>query len=168
MSPLMYSYRTRDDKIVQLMVLQPEPRWAAVCGILGIENLVEDPRFATQAARMENAAELIAIMQEKFSGRDYAEWKPLLESIDIPWELISSIHDLHQDPQVHANHMLQKMQVGDVDIDIVAGPVAFDGEPIVGTPHASPELGAHTEEALRAAGYSDSEIAALRESGAAR
>ena len=168
LSPLMSGYRTRDEKVVQLMVLQPEPRWAAICGILGIGELVEDPRFAAQSARMENAAELIAIMQDKFSQRDYAEWKPLLESIDIPWEPVSTIHDLHQDPQVHANHMLQKMQAGDTEIDIVAGPVAFDGEPIIGTAHASPELGAHTEEMLRSAGISDAEIAVLREGGAAR
>ncbi|MDG2001980.1 MAG: CoA transferase [Novosphingobium sp.] len=168
MSPLMNGYRTRDEKVVQLMVLQPEPRWAAICGILGIDELVEDPRFATQPDRIENAGELIAIMQDSFSKADYADWKPLLEGIDIPWELVSSIHDLHQDPQVHANNMLQTMEVGDKTIDIVAGPVAFDGEPILGTPHSAPELGDHTEAALRDVGYSDAEIAGLRERSAAR
>ncbi len=166
-SPLMYTYTTRDAKMVQLMVLQPEPRWAAVCGILGLEALVDDPRFATQDARMENAADLIAAMQDSFSRRDYAEWKVLLESIDIPWELISSIHDLHKDPQVRANGMLQQMKVGDTDVDIVAGPVAFDGEPIHGAARPAPELGADTAEALRGVGYSDGEIAAMRESGTA-
>lgn len=167
-SPLMYTYSTSDARMVQLMVLQPEPRWAALCGILGLEALVEDPRFSTQAARMENAAALVAAMQERFSQRDYAEWKPLLEAIDIPWELISSIHDLHQDPQVLANGMLQQMTVGDTQVDIVAGPVAFDGEPIHGTARPAPELGAHTAEALRSVGYSEADIAALRASGAAR
>jgi len=167
-SPLMYSYTTRDEKMVQLMILNPEPRWEAVCKVLGLDNLVDDPRFASQAERMVNAGELIALVQEKFSMRDYAEWKPLLESIDIPWEPISSIHDVVNDPQVHANHMMQKMAVDGREVDIVAGPTSFDGEPIAGVPDCAPRLGAHTEEMLRQAGYSDAEIADLQGKGFAR
>lgn len=168
MSPLMFSYRTRDDRMVQLMVLNPEPRWEAICGILGLGDLIGDPRFATQANRMENAAALIGAMQDKFSQRDYADWKPLLESIDIPWELISSIDDVVNDPQVHANKMMQKMQVGETEVDIVAGPTAFDGEPIHGTPASAPELGADTTELLKSAGYSEDAIADMQERSVAR
>ncbi len=167
-SPLMYGYRTRDDKIVQLMMLNPQPRWAAFCKVLGIEELVDDPRFAEQAARMENADELIAIVQGRFSERDYADWKPALEAIDIPWEPVASIHDVTQDPQVHANAMMQKMAVGDTQVDIVASPTAFDGEPIHGTPVSSPALGVHTEELLREIGYDDTQIAVMRDQGVAR
>jgi crotonobetainyl-CoA:carnitine CoA-transferase CaiB-like acyl-CoA transferase len=167
-SPLMYSYTTRDAKMVQLMILNPEPRWEAVCKTLGLDELIDDPRFATQDARMENAQALIGLMQDKFSLRDYAEWKPLLEAIDIPWELISSIEDVVNDPQVEANHMMQKMQVGDQEIDIVSGPTAFDGEPILGTPHSAPELGADTEELLREVGYDDQAIAGMRERAVAK
>jgi len=168
LSPLMFSYTTRDGKIVQLMILNPEPRWEAVCNVLGLDDLVDDPRFATQADRMANAGELIGTMQEKFSQRDYAEWKPALEAIDIPWELVSSIHDVSVDPQVHANHMMQKMDVGEAQVDIVAGPTAFDGEPIHGAPHCSPQLGADTEHYLREVGYSADAIADLRGRAIAR
>ena len=160
--PLTFAYTTRDGRMVQLMILNPQPRWAALCGILGLEHIVDDPRFATDEARNADPDALIALIQEAFARRDFGEWRPLLESIDIPWEPISSIEDVVADPQVRANGMMQKLQVGDRQIDIVASPTAFDGEPIHGTARCSPELGEHTAELLREAGYSDEAIADLR------
>jgi crotonobetainyl-CoA:carnitine CoA-transferase CaiB-like acyl-CoA transferase len=165
---MTYSYTTRDGKMVQLMILDPQPRWTALCKVLGLEDIENDPRFATNDARNENSEDLVALFERQFALRDYAEWKPLLESIDIPWELISSIDDVTNDPQVHANSIMQKMQVGDTQIDIVAGPTAFDGEPIHGVASRSPQLGEHTDELLREVGYGEDAIAALREKAIAR
>jgi crotonobetainyl-CoA:carnitine CoA-transferase CaiB-like acyl-CoA transferase len=166
--PLTYGYRTRDNRVVQLMILNPQPRWKALCDILGLEAIVDDPRFATDDARNANPEPLIALIQEKFATRDYAEWRPLLEAIDIPWEPVNSIADVLEDPQVHANAMVQPMQVGDQTINIVAGPVSFDGAPIVGTPQGSPTMGADTEALLREVGYGSEAIADLRERRIAR
>lgn len=165
--PLTYAYATRDGKLVQLMVLNPQPRWAALCGILGLEGITNDPRFATSEARDGDPDALIALFAEAFSKRDFADWKPLLESIDIPWELISSIEDVARDPQVHANGIMQDMAVGDASIRIVAGPTAFDGEPIHGTPAPAPALGADTVQLLLEAGYGEAEVADLKARGVA-
>jgi len=166
--PLTYTYTTKDGRMVQLMILNPQPRWGALCGILGLDHIVDDPRFADDAARNADPDPLIALMQEAFGKRDFAEWRPLLESIDIPWELISSIEDVTNDPQVHANGMMQKMTVGDQAIDIVAGPTSFDGEAIRGTARSAPELGEHTAELLREVGYAEGVIADLQARAVAR
>ncbi|MCB2073336.1 MAG: CoA transferase [Novosphingobium sp.] len=165
---MTYSYTTRDGKMVQLMILDPQPRWSALCKVLGLEEIENDPRFSSNDARNENSEELIVLFERQFATRDYAEWKPLLESIDIPWELISSIDDVTRDPQVHANHIMQKMKVGDTEIDIVAGPTSFDGEPIHGSAARAPQLGEHTDELLREVGYGGDAIAELREKAIAR
>ena len=160
--PLTYSYATRDGRMVQLMILNPQPRWTALCKVMGMEDIEHDPRFATDDARNTNVDPLIEILQEKFAQRDFAEWQPLLEAIDIPWELISSIQDVVNDPQVHANGMMRKLAVGETQVDIVAGPTSFDGSLFSGDPAPSPVLGAHTDALLAEAGYSAEAIADLK------
>jgi len=166
--PMTYSYTTRDAKMVQLMILNPQPRWAALCRILGLEAIVDDPRFATDEGRNAHPDELIGLIQGAFDKRDFAEWKPLLESIDIPWELISSIEDVTVDPQVHANGMMRKMDVRGTGVDIVAGPTSFDGTLFCADPVGSPALGSHTAELLAQVGYGEAELADLRARGVAR
>ena len=160
--PMTYSYAARDGKMIQLMILNPQPRWAAFCAALGLAEIENDPRFATTEARDANGEALIAILEETFARRDFAEWEPLLESLDIPWELISSIHDVAKDPQVHANGMMRKMAVGDVAVDIVAGPAMWNGSQFSAEPAPSPVLGAHTAELLAEVGYSPQAIADLQ------
>ena len=166
--PLTYTYGTRDGKLIQLMILNPQQRWRAFCGVLGLETIADDPRFASDDARNADPDALIALLQSRFEARDFAEWEPLLESIDIPWELVRSVRDVAADPQVRANGMMRKMAVGDREVEIVAGPTAFDGEAIHGVACASPPLGAHTDALLREVGYDDAAIVDLRARAIAR
>ena len=160
--PLTFSYAVRDGKLIQLMILNPQPRWSAFCKALGIEAIENDPRFATDDARNANGDALIAILEETFVTRDFATWLPLLESLDIPWELISSIEDVAADPQVKANGMMRKMPVEDTEIDIVAGPTMWDGAQFCREPVCAPVLGADTASLLAEVGYSAEAIADMQ------
>lgn len=160
--PLTFSYAAKDGKLIQLMILNPQPRWKAFCKALGIEANENDPRFATDDARNANGDALIAILEATFLTRDFATWQPLLESLDIPWELISSIEDVANDPQVHANGMMRKMPVEDTEIDIVAGPTSWDGAQFCREPVCAPVLGADTGAMLAEVGYSAEAIADMQ------
>lgn len=63
--------------------------------------------------RMANAESLIAQIAERIVQKDWAEWEPAFNAWDAPWELIRTIHELHNDPQVQANGMIFKATVGD-------------------------------------------------------
>jgi crotonobetainyl-CoA:carnitine CoA-transferase CaiB-like acyl-CoA transferase len=165
--PLMSAYPSRDGRMVQFMLLNPQPFWPGLCQLIDRTDIVDDPRFADNASRLRNADALVEIIATAIAQRDWAEWKPLLEAWDAPWELIRSVTDTHEDPQVIANDMIRTLEVEGQPIKIVSGPVTFDGSTHAVLPRSSPSLGEHTEELLASAGYSAQDIAALKASRAA-
>lgn len=164
-APLKYAYTTQDGRIIQLMLLDPRPHWAPLCRLVGVPELIEDPRFVDHDARTANADALIEILQQRIGARTWAAWKPLFEGWDAPWELIHTVDDLSADPQVIANGMVFPMQVGAEQVRAVAGPIAFDGRAAPEAPQPSPSLGQHTEALLGELGYSAEAIADLRRRG---
>jgi len=164
-APLKYGYTTKDGRIIQLMLLDPRPHWMSLCHLLGLEDVATDPRFAEHEVRVKNADALIELFQQRIGSRSWQEWQPLFDAWDAPWELIRTIEDVAQDPQVIENRMVFPMQVGEERIRVVAGPVAFDGEAAPRDPVPSPQLGQQTDELLAELGYTPQAVADLRARG---
>ena len=101
--PLMSIYPTRDQRLIQLMLLDPRPHWPSFCKLVGLDDLVNDPRFADNVARMQNAVELTAMIGERIGAKDWSEWEPAFDAWDAPWELIRTLDEIKTDPQVIAN-----------------------------------------------------------------
>ncbi len=165
---LKYAYTTKDERIIQFMLLDPRPHWAKLCVILGLDALIEDPRFAGEEERIANGDLLIPLIQEKIGAQDYAYWKPRLDTFDGPWEVIQNIYDLRDDPQVLANEMIFPMEVNGTTITMVSGPTAFDGTARPAIANPAPGLGDHSEALLAEIGYSAEAIADLRARGIAQ
>lgn len=161
-APLKYAYTTRDGRIIQFMLLDPRPHWVPLCKMLGIENLAEDARFIDNEARMKNAEALIKIIQSVIGEKTWEEWRPVFESWDAPWELIRSIDDVRDDPQVIANQMVFPMNIDGDEIKLVAGPTSFGGRAAPQDPRPSPALGAQTDTLLSELGYSAEMVASMR------
>jgi formyl-CoA transferase/CoA:oxalate CoA-transferase len=140
--------------------------WRIFCPIMGLEALMDDSRFVTNAARVQHRTELITRLQEVFLTRSYEEWEALLLDHGIPVGAINRLDQVVEHPQVKARGMI-------VESDHpVAGSVRSVGIPIKlsETPGSvripAPLLGQHTDEVLqRYLRMGPAEIAALRRAG---
>jgi crotonobetainyl-CoA:carnitine CoA-transferase CaiB-like acyl-CoA transferase len=165
-NPLFNFYRTRDDRWLHLIMLQPDRHWRAFCAAVGRPDVAEDERFADALVRFQHARELIAILDPLFATRTLAEWGAILDASGCFWGTVQSVADVVSDPQAEAIGAFAETTLPDGrPLRIVKSPVRFEGTPTAVSGPA-PELGQHTEEVLLEAGYGWDDIARLKESGA--
>jgi crotonobetainyl-CoA:carnitine CoA-transferase CaiB-like acyl-CoA transferase len=161
--PLMRAYKTSDGRWIQLMLLSPDKPWPSFCELIEMPELINDPLFATGAARIEHGAALVAFITERIASRSWAEWEPRFTAWDAPWELIRTIHELADDPQLRAAGSVFPMTLRNgATVDVVAGPFGFDGVCAPDKPVGSPDLGEHSDEVLASIGYGADELARLK------
>ncbi len=163
---LVNHFECRDGRAFIIAVMASDRGWPTFTNCIGLPELAADPRFATAPARGENMIELLEILSKNFARKDWAEWREILLSNRITVSPINRIEDVAKDPQVLANHMLVDLDLpGGRTVKTVNSPIWVEGAAKV-KPRRAPEVGEHTEEILRSAGCTDTDIAALREAGA--
>ncbi|MGB9823728.1 MAG: CaiB/BaiF CoA transferase family protein [Candidatus Hydrothermia bacterium] len=142
-----------------------EEQWKRFCKVLEREDLATDPRFETNAKRLENRNILIPIIEEIIKQKPSDYWLKKLDEAHIPAGPINTVDRAINDEQVKARNFIQEINhptagriklmknpihFGDIDLDIYRHP---------------PLLGEHTEEILTELGYSKDDIKVLREKG---
>jgi crotonobetainyl-CoA:carnitine CoA-transferase CaiB-like acyl-CoA transferase len=137
------------------------------CKGFGLEHLLADDRFATNAARVANRALVTDTLTPTLKARSTAEWISALEALSIGCGPINTLKEVFDDPHVKARGMVIEMPhdaTGGAPVKLIANPVKLSATP----PDyriSPPVLGAHTDAVLAEAGMSEAEIAALREKG---
>lgn len=140
--------------------------WQKFCRAAGLGELAEDPKFATNPARVKNRAELIPLIQEKIATRDAAAWLDILNSAGIPCGPINSIAEVFGDPQVIHRQMVKEVDHPTIGkLKLTTYPVKFsETPPDIKLP--PPLIGEHTEEILRyLLGYDAERIEKLKKEG---
>jgi crotonobetainyl-CoA:carnitine CoA-transferase CaiB-like acyl-CoA transferase len=164
-NPLYNHYCCKDNKWLVIAHLDPDRWWAKVCGALGLEKLINDPKFSTLAARAAHGKELVAIFDDVFAAKTREEWMKILGEHGCIFTPIQGIKEVVEDPQVMANRYMIEVQ------HPVHGPTKMMGFPwdLNETPASwrrnAPALGEHTEEVLLEVGYTEEDLGKFREEG---
>ena len=140
--------------------------WKRLCDVLELQRLVDDPRYTTNAARIERRVELKAIIEAKLKERSRREWTQRLLAADIPAGPINNLADVFADEQVLHSRLVEEVQHTQLGaMRQVGSPVTFDGR-LGGSIRRAPTIpGENKVEVLQEYGYAQRDLEALAREG---
>jgi succinate--hydroxymethylglutarate CoA-transferase len=120
--------------------------WSDLCAVVGRPELVQDPRFRSQALRAENQGQLAAILQPILATRTAAEWLSDLDGAGIPCAPINDFEEILADRHVEHMGLVRPLRLPNGDETQTVGfPIGISGFQFDIT-REPPALGAHNEE----------------------
>ncbi len=141
-----------------------EATFAALCRVLGLDDLPTDPRFAGRA-RKANRAALNALIEAVTVTMPTAHWVEALNAAGVPCGPVNTIDEVFADPQVEHLQMARPVthpRLG--ELNLVGQPIAMAG--VDGSLRsAAPEVGGQAEAVLADYGFTPAEIEELRAAG---
>jgi crotonobetainyl-CoA:carnitine CoA-transferase CaiB-like acyl-CoA transferase len=163
LTPHRRPYATRDGYISVIAV--SDTHWRRLFEAMGRAPLIEDPRFATIAARSDNVDALYGVLADGMRARTTAEWLSMLGALDIPCGPVNTLEDLLDDEYLQQTEFFQQMRHPlEGDVTLTAIPAQFSASP-PSVRRLWPALGEHTREVLREIGCSEQEIRTIAGSG---
>ena len=137
-----------------------------LCEVLHRADWTAMPEFADNASRVRHREALASRIEAITSLQPRSHWLTLFEAHDIPCGPINDYAQVFADPQVQAREMVVETEHPTLGtLRTLGSPIKLSATP-PDVRRRAPRLGEHTEDVLSAAGLSDEEIAALRQSGA--
>ena len=139
--------------------------WERLAKILGLEELIDDPRFLKVGDRVKNNAKLCGIIEEKLVTKTNEELQKELNDGGVPNGPILHVDEVFQNIQVlHQEMLIEKEHPTLGNIKMIGFPAKLSRTPpsVRLTP---PTLGEHTVEILEEAGYSKQTIQAIKDAG---
>ena len=156
------TFRTKDGNMI--IATGNDGQYQRLCVAAGVPEAAADPRFATNALRMNNRDACTAILARALQIKTTTEWISLLETVGVPCGPINRLDEVYADPQIqHRGLKINVPHPKAGSVPLVANPIKFSRTPIA-YDMPPPLLGEHVEDVLRGVlGKSDAEIAALRD-----
>lgn len=169
-NPFNNTYQSRDG--VWFLICLPDYNryYNPMMKMLGLDEMVDDPRMSTLAAIRENNLQefVVSQMEQGYAQKNYDEWDEVMMKQEVPHQKLFDYADILADEEAYDNDALRRYESKDF------GPRVFNTTPIRFDSYDDPPLilgkpcGYHTERYLLSKGYTPEQIAALEEKGAVR
>lgn len=144
-------YKTRDGYLALLPY--SDDHWRSFFELAGEPQVMDDPRFATFAARQKHFREVWDEIERQAARKTNAEWLALLSQADVPFSVVNRLEDLPNDPH------LQSVDFWTVAEHPTEGRMRFPANPLdmsvtpAGMTRMPPNLGEHSADILQELGY---------------
>lgn len=144
-----------------VIIADTEERWNRLCAALGLDALKDDPRFATNAKRVENRDALAAEIESVTRGLFRGEIEKKLLAVDVPASGVLPFIEAYTSDHANAVGLTQMVHQDKIGMTrFYRNPLRFNNEPCE-IRRGTPLLGADTESIMKELGYSDEEIKRL-------
>ena len=165
--PALAPYRTYDtaDGAVTLAAAN-DAQFARLCTALGLDDIANNAKFASNAARLKNRAALDALIEDALAKRKRDEVIATLAKATVPCGPIYGIDELFNDPQIEHRALVHKpVRADGTQVPVTGYPVKMSATP-ASCRRAPPAHGVDTDEVLREElGLAAEEMDALRKDG---
>ncbi len=152
------AFEVEGGRYITIAILRDE-HWRKFCTALDLQHLVDDPRFATNKARLENRLVLDAILCPLFASGTSDDWLARLRAADILCGPINTFADIEADPALASNLPLVDTLLPGLD-RVMGTPIRIDGEHFA-TRLPPPGKGQHTREILAELGFTPDQTTAF-------
>ena len=164
-NPLAETHPTK--KGVLLLMPAVEAQSKKVWDVIGLPELATDPKFATLEARIENEAECLSVLRAVLAQDDAQSWERRFTEAGIPAAAVATLPNVLVDPQ-----LAHRESIRSIEVPAIGAEAAYCNTPFKISGEATsadcppPAVGADTDAVLSEYGFTDAEIAALRETSA--
>jgi crotonobetainyl-CoA:carnitine CoA-transferase CaiB-like acyl-CoA transferase len=142
-----------------------DQQFRRLCEFAGAPELAQDPRFATNALRLEHRDDLVARISELTQSQTTEHWVDGLVKVGLPCGPVSNVEQVFADPQVIHREMKISMAHPAAEVPLIGSPIKMSATP-VRYRRPPPRLGEHTDEVLEQfLGLAAAERTALRQAG---
>ncbi|MDQ2990921.1 MAG: formyl-CoA transferase [Pseudomonadota bacterium] len=137
------------------------PVWGAICKLIGREEWISDPDYATPRARLPRLMDIFATVEEWTKTMTKFEAMDAMNQYDIPCGPILSMKEIAEEPSLRASGTVVEVDHPERGKYLTVGnPIKLSDSPT--DVERSPLLGEHTDEVLRQLGYSAEQVDLLR------